>query len=273
MTGAVRQLQETSARFGLRTFAYTPDHPVVADLRQRHPEIMSQKRGAGYWLWKPSIILDALKSCDDGTVVLYTDAAMHMVADPSPMLRLALSFPAMLFELIFLVPKGPISFPMSAWTKRDCFVLLGADTPPFYRMQQLMGGIQIYRNSSEVRSFLEEVIAVAPDPRILTDQPNTQGLENLPDFRDHRHDQAILTIVAARHGLPHFPDPTQFGHRGPRPELSPDLDGVDRPAAPYGQIFDLHRRRDRSPLAIARAWLNPIRPGVWADCEVDLPLT
>lgn len=273
MTRSVRRLRASSARFGIKTYAYTRHHPVVADLARRYPEIMSQPRGGGYWLWKPAIILHALENCPDDTIVLYTDAGMHMVGDPAPLLAHALAHPIMLFEHTFPIPDGPISYPTGLWTKRDCFVLLGGDTPAVHQAQQLMSGVQIYRNGPQARDFLRETFAATADSRVLTDQPNTQGLDNLPGFREHRHDQSVLTIVACRHDLPHFPDPTQYGHNAPRPALSRAIDGIDRPAANYGLIFDLHRKRDRGVLTMIWSRLNPIRSGRWTRCEVDLALT
>jgi hypothetical protein len=271
-TRPVRQLRETAARFGIKTFAYTIHHPQVVEIARRCPEILRQPRGGGYWLWKPAVILDALESCDDGTILMYTDAAMHMIGDPAPMLCHAQEFPIMLFEHTFPLPDGPVQYPMGQWTKRDAFVLLGADIPDCHRQQQLWGGLQIYRNGRTARAFVREVLEAACDERVLTDLPNTQRRDNLPGFRDHRHDQSVLSIIAWRHGLPHFPDPTQYGHDGPRPALDKSIDGVERPVARFARIFDLHRRPDRGVLTKLRSRLNPIRTGGWSDCEVDLPL-
>ena len=55
------------------------------------------------------------------------------------------------------------------------------------------------------------------------------GRENLPGYRDHRHDQSVLGILAERHALPHFPDPSQYGY----PHVG----------ATYGQVIDSHRSR------------------------------
>jgi hypothetical protein len=233
---------------------------------------MRQARGGGYWLWKPNIILDALQNSEDGTVVMYTDAAMHMVADPASLLSYALDHPIMLFEHTFPLPNGPVQYPMGSWTKRDAFVLLDAERPECHRQQQLWAGLQIYRNGPEARAFVREVVDAVADARVLTDRPNSQGLDNLPGFREHRHDQSVVSIVAWRHALPHFPDPTQYGHRGWRPALSQDIDGVERPAASYGQVFEHHRKPDRGVLTRAWSGLQPIRSYPWSDCEMDLKL-
>lgn len=271
-TTSVQQLQSTATEFGINTYAYTPRHPAVLELRRRSPDIMRQRHGGGYWLWKPTIILDALNHSEEGTVVMYTDSAMHMIADPRPMLRYALSYPIMIFEHKFPPEGGPAASLTCKWTKRDTFVLLEADTPRFWNIQQAMGGVQIYRNCQQARDFVQELAMAMADPRVLTDLPNTQGLDNLTGYRGHRHDQSVLTIIARKHDLPRFPDPTQFGFPHNRPAIDPSPDGIVRPEARFHNIFDIHRRRHRTLRERIVRLFRPIEPGNWSKCEVDLQL-
>lgn len=230
-------LARSARRRGIgSTRIYRPDDAVVVGLTARYPEIMHAKRGAGYWLWKPFIIRDALANARDGEIVFYTDAAMVFIADPRPLLALAETHPVVLFE------HGP-GLQMSSWTKRDCFVALDADSPEFWNITQLVGGFQLYRAGQQSRAFVEEVCAAMTVPDVLTDQANLRGLRNFPDFREHRHDQSILSIIARKNKVPLFPDPSQHGPLSPRPALIVPGDGMERPAAPYGQIFDLHRKK------------------------------
>ena len=39
-------------------------------------DILTQERGAGYWLWKPYIILRVMQQAEHGDVVVYTDAGI-----------------------------------------------------------------------------------------------------------------------------------------------------------------------------------------------------
>ena len=39
------------------------------------------------------------------------------------------------------------------------------------------------------------------DKRIITDDPNEPGVENYPDFKEHRHDQSILSLLVKKFGL------------------------------------------------------------------------
>ena len=43
--------------------------------------------------------------------------------------------------------------------------------------------------------FLEKLLNYSTDKRIITDDPNTQGLPNYPGFKSNRHDQTVLSIL------------------------------------------------------------------------------
>lgn len=215
----------------METRVYSPQHPVVQELARYHPGIMSAKRGAGYWLWKPFIVLDAMKDLPDGTPVLYSDVALTFIAPPAPILELANANPISVFKTPGLL--------QSTWTKRDCFIALGADSAEYWELNQLWAGFQLYRAGSEARSFLRALAEAMSDEAALTDAPNRFGLPNLPDFQDHRHDQSILTILAHKHRAAVYPDPSQYG---PWPDQG----------APFAQTIHLHRRRDHH--ALKWAW-------------------
>ena len=234
---SARELKVSARRYGLDTVIHSPRSRVVRALRKRHPEIMSAKVGAGYWLWKPALILDALHRANDGDVVLYTDAAATMISDPQPMLSLADTQPIVLFEQ-GREPGSSPTHPMRAWTKRDCFVLLNADGPPFWDSQALTATFQVYRACGLSRRFVREWFEACQDRRILTDDPNTSGLPDFPEFRAHRHDQSVLSILAIRHGVRTYQDPSQWG--------------VRTAEEPFGQVFDHHRRRSRPMMTVFR---------------------
>jgi hypothetical protein len=222
------RLQKSAEAFGLRTRIYTRLSPPVLGLIIRAPLKMMARRGAGYWRWKPWIILDAFSRAREGDTVLYTDAGMEMIADPAPLLALAQTQPIVLFDHGQTADHKPIN-PMSHWTKRDCYVLMNADEERYYTPSQLLGGFQLYRVCAESRTFLEQLAKEYMDDRKITDRPNKCGLPNLPGYTKHRHDQAILSILAVKHGVRIYNDPSQFG--------------VASPTSMGGPFFHLHRRK------------------------------
>jgi hypothetical protein len=233
-------LSRSARRYGMTSRIYRPSDPVVRELAQCQPDIMRLRRGAGYWLWKPYILRDALSQAADGDVVFYTDAAAVIVADPAPLVGLVRDRPIVVFELEGMKARE--------WTKRDAFVVLDADRDEFWNAPMACATFQLYRAGPEARDFVEALCVASADARVLTDAPNAMGSPNLPEFRDHRHDQSVLTILARQQGLPMFPDPSQFGPSEPRmfPAIRPD--GVERPPAPYAHVLRHHRKKNNKVL-------------------------
>jgi hypothetical protein len=198
---ALTRLRRSARKVGIEDIrVYRPDHPSIRRAREENPKIMGQRRGAGYWLWKPYILLDTLNGVAEGTVIVYSDAGQRYIADPSPLIDLAVTRDVVLFHN----NGGQLQ---RAWTKRDCFVLMQADAPEYWDALQLDASIQIYRASLKARNFLLDLREAMRDPRLLCDGPNTCGLPNFEDFREHRHDQSITTILAMKHGIETFPSP------------------------------------------------------------------
>jgi hypothetical protein len=77
-------------------------------------------------------------------------------------------------------------------------------------------------------AFISEWLTYAQNSRVITDDDNVLGFVNYPDFLDHRHDQAILSLLAKKWNLTVYPDPSQWGQSEKRP---------------YPTIFNHHRSK------------------------------
>ena len=232
---ALTTLHRSAKRFGIDDIRlYLPDHPAVQGAVEENSHIMQQRRGAGYWLWKPYILLDTMDNVDPGTTIVYSDAGQRYIADPAPVIALAERQDVVLFHQDYL---------QGDWTKRDCFVLLDADEPRFWEAPQLDASIQLYRAGAKSRSFLLEMRDAMRDARILCDGPNVCGLPNLDGFRDHRHDQSVLTILAIKHGIKTHPSPKYVVNRA----LSGAANKVKRDQMVRDRliVFEHHRRRNK----------------------------
>jgi len=162
--------------------------------RDKNHGILSQTRGAGYWLWKPQIILQELQKLDKDDVLVYSDAGRSSYYQFR-------SFPKHCISLtkkhgFLLGPTIGQHGPMSKWTKRDAFVLLNMDRPEIHNLPPIQATYSFWTPCDKSFDFLKEWIRACEDKRILTDIENTQGLPNLNDFKDHRHDQAVLSLLA-----------------------------------------------------------------------------
>lgn len=152
-------------------------------------DILSRPRGNGYWLWKPYFILKTFKEkLNKGDYLVYTDAGIFYLDKVEKIIKFMKSInqEIKLFKLPFLEKK---------YSKRDAFILLEADSPIYTDTLQYMAGIQIYKKSKFTENFLEKLLSYSTDKRIITDDPNTQGLPNYHEFIDNRHDQTVLSIL------------------------------------------------------------------------------
>jgi hypothetical protein len=172
---------------------------------EKNKFILSQKRGNGYWLWKPFIILNALKQLKDGEVLIHIDAGTKFVNSPDELIKILDKK-----EIILFYNNGNLN---STWTKRDCFYYMNCDTAEYHKKSQVVAGYLALRKTKFVVDMLEEWLHYAQDERIITDNENICGLPNYPEFKDHRHDQSILTNLAIKYNIELFRDPSQWGNK------------------------------------------------------------
>lgn len=200
------RLNASAERQGITAIrSYDWEQLKATDFYRDNKAILDRPTGMGYWLWKPYIILEALKSVDEGDIVVYADSGLEIVAPLDPLLEICRDGnPIVLF--------GNGDFSNSMWTKRDCFILMDCDTEGDWHSPQCDAAFGLFRRCETTLRFVTEWLGYCRDARILTDDANTCGRRNLPDFIDHRRDQSVLSLMARKYRLPLFRMPTQFGN-------------------------------------------------------------
>ena len=175
-------------------YSYGPED-IDEGFKEKNKDILSRRRGNGYWLWKPYFILKTLREkLNDGDYLFYTDAGILYMNSTNYIIDF-LNKQASEMWMIRLGIKE------KNYSKRDAFILLGVDMPIYSETYQFMAGIQIYKKSKYTEKFLEELLYYSQDKRIITDDNNTQGFDNYPSFIDHRHDQSILSLLIKKYGI------------------------------------------------------------------------
>jgi hypothetical protein len=230
------KLVATAKQFGVdEEFSFSPKKIRRTDFYVKNKAILDSARGAGYWLWKSYCILDCLSKMETGDVVFYLDAGVEVIADLTPLYELCASQGG----ITVFGAHGQVN---RTWTKRDCFALMECDAENYWEGEHLSAGFCLFQKSARTIAFVEEWLRFGCNPQIITDAPNTCGLPNLPGFVDHRHDQSILAVLAAKHRLRVFRNPSQWGEKfkdDPRYRRG----GVC--ASPYPAVLNLHRQRSR----------------------------
>ena len=194
---ALRDLNTASAlRVGDidRVAQFTPAR-LDCGFRRANAHLLRHPRGAGYWVWKPYIIETTLRTLHDGDFLFYADAASFFVSSVAP-----------LIDLMRRSDRDVIAFRLKhqrerMWTKRDAFVLMGSDSARYTDTFQVEAGFSVWRKTPFSLSLAAEWLRYAQDERIVTDAPNRCGKPDYPEFREHRHDQSIWSLLCKKHGV------------------------------------------------------------------------
>ena len=180
----------------------------------RHPHrLVAGSRGFGYWRWKPQIILQCLRGMNDGDVLMYVDAGCHINAEGRQRLeqyieRVAanehgfLGFQARLPEPPLIYDGRPLPEYLEAhWTKGDLLDRLDCRYKPWITQTPPIGaGVFLIRAQSVSVSMIVNWQSIMDEqPTLLDDTPSVSA--NLPGFREHRHDQSILSLLAKEAGV------------------------------------------------------------------------
>jgi hypothetical protein len=158
------------------------------------------KRGGGYWSWKPYIILDAVKNNLDYDLFIYMDVNLYLLVKPHIFLNKIIN---VLKNKLMCFREYPEK--NYIWTKRDCFIRMECDKNKYWNSMQVNASMVAFMNKIESINFIKEWSEYCMDIYCVADYPSELG-KNLPGFKDHRHDQSILSILQCKYNI--IPEPS-----------------------------------------------------------------
>lgn len=187
--------------------AWTQEQLLTTEFYHKHRAILDAPRGSGYWLWKPYLIRRELEDLGRGDFLVYYDVGRpvlpHTISRPLlPLLNWCESRNGGLLTGVYAPEYGP----NTRWIKRECFVSMGCDEARFWQHPQIQATYSVWQKTQLAESFLDEWLQWCTQPGVLTDAVTRPEVRNFPDFVDHRHDQAVATLVAIRRGIRSYGD-------------------------------------------------------------------
>lgn len=186
-----------------RVIEYSPKD-IDEKFYEKHKEILDEKRGGGYWLWKPYIILKALDEIKEGDYLFYCDSGAFYVKRiknlVDSMERAGENI--MLFELPLIEKQ---------WTKRELFETIGCDFEKNGKENQIMATYFLIKKSLKSQRFFEKYLSYACKKNVLNDIYDAKI--QCKEFLEHRHDQSLLSLLAKKENIKPFRDPSQYGMR------------------------------------------------------------
>jgi hypothetical protein len=172
---------------------------LAYDEKSLSPELRefakANPRGFGYWAWKPFVILKALESVRPGAIVLYADSGCSIKNG-----REAHEAFREYTEKVRAHPKHRVVFRSGwverEWTKMDLAEHMGCSTDDSVMASgQIIATFSVWMNTEENKALLRTWLGLAlrDGGHFVTDAPSV--LPNHPDFKEHRHDQSIFSLL------------------------------------------------------------------------------
>ncbi|QIU96550.1 hypothetical protein [Bacteroides faecium] len=153
----------------------------------RNSPIMRFPRGGGYWAWKSDVILQMLDKINWGDYVVYVDAGCYVYhsGEWGKMWRSLKGYDLILFRIPNQIKR---------WIKRDTLNYFGVSLNNNLMEQYLVaGGVIFFKKTPFTISFFESWRKLALEKYYLF--VDSKRVDEYPDFIEHRHDQAILSLL------------------------------------------------------------------------------
>jgi hypothetical protein len=177
----------------------------LSDIKKRHPHFWKEhrnfildeknRRGLGYWLWKPYLIHATLQSLSENDVLLYGDCGCEFYAEREDELLRFLPSSEDGWDLSFFHGRFGLNdkWKVREWTKPSVISHFGLSECALDQ-PQVLATVIAAKNTEFARNLLGRWFSacVFEQYRLLVDDEH-------PDLStgmiEHRHDQAILTGI------------------------------------------------------------------------------
>ena len=187
-----------------KVIAYSPID-IDEEFKKKNAAIFNQKRGGGYWIWKPYIVYHTLQKLEDGDYLFYCDTGCVLLKNANVFINIMKrdQEDIMAFEVY--------GHEEQAWTKRDIFEYYGNTSEECRISNQIMGTFLFMKKTEKTMSIMKEWLDAACTGTLISDAENKSGLPNYDSFVENRHDQSLLSVLLKTKGINPYRDPSQFG--------------------------------------------------------------
>lgn len=157
--------------------------------------VMQNPRGFGLWMWKPEVILQALKKMPDNAILIYADAGCTLNPEGIPRLK----------EYIQMVKDCSghrLAFELTGFREEQFTTEYALRAMDFTSKEerdsyQLLATTCIIQKTPENIGFVTFWNQLAQAPHMLT---GGLHIPCSPSYKDHRHDQSIWSVLNKKFG-------------------------------------------------------------------------
>jgi len=174
----------------------------------------SNKRGYGYWLWKPYIIMRQLEQMNDDDILIYADAGCAINTNDESRHRMS-EYVDMVKDSEYGMLSFQMCYPENTYTKADILEHLNYKE----NTGQLVGTAFVLRKCKHAIDMVKLWYDTCCNYDLINDTPSK--IPNAIGFIENRHDQSVWSVIRKQFGSIILEDETYFsnwhvdGHKYP----------------------------------------------------------
>lgn len=156
----------------------------------KNKDILEQKHGAGYWLWKPYFILQVMKQMPYGSIIVYSDASTVFKKPIGPLLKQLDNY-----DMVIPIYGNPT--PLISQIKKEAYGIFDTSlTTEILNKPATWPFFITIRNTAETQAFVEKWLKACENADAIMNTPLDPKIQ-APEFEMHLNDQAILSVLVA----------------------------------------------------------------------------
>jgi hypothetical protein len=156
---------------------------------KHHLPFLQNRRGFGYWIWKPYIIWKKLCSMPENDILVYLDSCCTLNLGGKPRFM----------EYIDIVKTNKTgnffietSHPINVWCKMDTIHILNGES--IQDKHAIVSGVIFTSNNEKNRYIFKSMFdIISSNYHLVDDTPSI--IPNASTYNEHRHDQVIFSIL------------------------------------------------------------------------------
>lgn len=160
----------------------------------RHCDFITKnKKGYGYWIWKSYIIKKTMEIMNDGDILLYLDCGCEIGG--SKQLLIPRFFNVVKKDKI-ICTRAQVE---KKWCKMDLLLHFDMQDSKLINLRQNQAGIVMFYICEETKFIVDLWYNTGCDYHMIDDSPSIK--RNIKYFREHRHDQAIFSLITKKYNI------------------------------------------------------------------------
>ena len=156
---------------------------------QLSPELRKSTIGFHCWSWKPYIILNTMLKEPINTIIVYLDSGAYLKRNIQSLITLAERYGRVFFNNWHDNTKYCKCEPVNSQLRSK------TEQKRFMNKLQLDASFMLIKNTIENQEFIKKWLNLCMNYDFVSDSKSFNCQEG-KSFIDHRHDQALLTLVA-----------------------------------------------------------------------------